>query len=153
MCSSDLQLAAFLGAGSVADLGAAKDLARRVNNQVPCILTVDGALARERPEIVARYLAALQQAAQWSRTHREETYGIVADDVGATREWVEAAYGATLHEQLTLVLDPRGIEGLEAQKAFLLAQGVLQRDFPLKEWLDPRPLAMAQEIVLERAGG
>jgi ABC-type nitrate/sulfonate/bicarbonate transport system substrate-binding protein len=147
------QLSAFMSAHTVFDLGAATDAAARTNNQVPTVLTVDGALARERPEIVARYLAALMEASRWAAEHEPETLQIIAGDVAATPEWVSAAYGPEVHRRLDLDLDARSIQAVERQKRFLLEHGFIANDFVIADWIDPRPLAIALEMLHERRAG
>lgn len=147
------QLSAFMSAHTVVDLGGAGQPAARTNNQVPTVLTVDGALARERPEIVARYLATLMRASRWAAEHEDETLQIVAGDVAATPEWVGAAYGAQVHRQLDLDLDAPSIAAIERQKRFLLEHGFIADDFAVSEWIDPRPLAIALDMLHERHAG
>lgn len=147
------QLSSFMGAYTVVDLGAHAEASLRVNNQVPTVLTVDGELARSEPETVARYLATLMQAARWAREHEAETLGIVGGDVGATPEWVTAAYGAEVHDRLALELDERSIAAVAAQKAFLLGNGFIDKDFDVGAWIDPRPLELAREMDHERRLG
>ena len=144
------QLSAFMSAYTVADLGTQADRARHVNNQVPTVLTVDGKLARTAPEVVARYLHVLMGAADWARDHGRETLAIVSSDVGATAEWVSAAYGSDVHRQLGLDLDERSISAIEAQKEFLLQRGYIEADFDVRRWIDPVPMAIAREMQHER---
>jgi ABC-type nitrate/sulfonate/bicarbonate transport system substrate-binding protein len=134
------QLAAFLGAVEVTELGRHSDPEIRTNNQVPIVLTVSTELLAECPEIVDRYVAALFEAAEWAATHRSETLRIVANDVGASEEWVEAAYGPDFHRGLAPTLLPQAIAGLEAQKNFLLRHGFIAADFDMQAWVDPGPL-------------
>lgn len=147
------QLTSFMGAHTAVDLGSHADAASRVNNQVPTVLTVDGHLARSAPETVARYLATLMRAARWAQDHAAETLGIVGGDVGATQEWVTAAYGPGLHGELGLELDPRSIAAVAGQKAFLLEHGFIAADFDVEAWIDPRPLQLAREMDHGRADG
>ena len=108
------QLAALLGANDVVELGRHPDRRLRCNNQTPTILTVSGRLARDRPDIVARYLGRLLQASAWAGDHRSETARIVANDVGATEEWVHAAYGEDWHDGiLTKLLAESGSASLD----------------------------------------
>lgn len=133
------QLAAFLGAATVVDLGNHRDPLLRTNNQVPIVLTVDRALAEDRQDIVVRYLRALFDAAGWAAEHQAETFAIVGADVGATSEWVEAANGA-VHTELAPTLDDDGIAALRRQKDFLLSAGFIARDFDVAAWIDPGPM-------------
>jgi ABC-type nitrate/sulfonate/bicarbonate transport system substrate-binding protein len=147
------QLSAFMSAHTVVDLGGAADPETRINNQVPTVLTVDAKLARERPEIVARYLATLMRASRWAADHALETLQIVAGDVAAMPEWVTAAYGPELHRRLDLDLDAASLAALERQKRFLLEHGFIGAEFAFAEWIDPRPLALAREMLDERRRG
>jgi ABC-type nitrate/sulfonate/bicarbonate transport system substrate-binding protein len=117
------------------------------------VLTVDGDLARHRPEIVARYLATLMRAAHWAADNAEETLTIVSSDVGATPEWVTAAYGPEVHRRLDIDLDARNIVAVGRLKGFLLEQAIIDSDFDLQTWIDPRPLALAGELLREHRGG
>ena len=146
------QLAAFMTAHTVVDLGSGPE-ATRVNNQVPTILTVNGALARSAPDTVARYLAALMRAARWAKEHPAETLGIISSDVGATQEWAGAAYGPHVHGKLDLDLDPGSVAAVSEQKAFLLANGFITDDFDVAAWVDRGPLRIAQEMEHERIAG
>ncbi len=138
------QLAALLGANDVVELGRHPDRRLRCNNQTPTILTVSGRLARDRPDIVARYLGRLLQASAWAGDHRSETARIVANDVGATEEWVHAAYGEDLYVDLGLDLSEDGIGAVEAQKDFLLRHGFIERDFDVSGWIAREPLEIAR---------
>ena len=150
-------LSAFLGAHTVVDLGAHPDPRIRANNQVPTILTVDGALARNQPEIVARYLRALLGAAEWAAGHRAETLRIISEDVAATTEWVTSGNGEDVHTRLRPELDPASLAAVAEQKSFLLANGFISADFDMDRWVDARPLAMAAGMSAgsrhERAAG
>ena len=141
------QLAAFLGAHDVVELGRHPDPRIRCNNQTPTILTVSGRLARERPDIVARYIERLAAAAAWAESHRSETVRIVANDVGAPEEWVDAAYGDDFTSRLGLDLSEAGITAVDSQKDFLLRHGFIERDFDIGEWIEPGPLDIARRTA------
>jgi ABC-type nitrate/sulfonate/bicarbonate transport system substrate-binding protein len=139
-------LSAFLGASTVVDLGGHPDRTIRTNNQVPTVLTVDGALAREQPMIVARYLKALLDASDWAAVHRSEALHIIGDDVSTTTEWVVSGNGEDVNARLAPGLDPDNIAALVEQKNFLLAQGFIETDVDVDAWIDRRPLAMARVL-------
>jgi ABC-type nitrate/sulfonate/bicarbonate transport system substrate-binding protein len=136
------QLTAFLGGVDVIDVGRHPDPAVRVNNQVPIVFTASGSLTRDRPDLVARYLDRLLRAAEWAKSHRAETIRTVANDVGATEEWVEAAYGADFHTRLAPGLSEERIAAVMAQKDFLLRHGFIERDFDVRAWISDTPIAM-----------
>lgn len=134
------QLTAFLGARTVFDLGGHPDPLIRTNNQVPTILTVSGELLEDRPDIVDQYVTTLIDAAEWAEGNLQSVRRIVANDVGATEEWVAAAYAPDFHARLAPNLRPECIEALKRQKNFLVLEGFVAHDFEVEEWLDPGPL-------------
>lgn len=142
-----LQLAAMLGAREVIELGFDPDPMAGINNQVPNILTVDRTLALERPDLVARYIAALNQAARWARSHPEEAARSFAREVGAPEEWLPAAYGDGLIESLRLGLDDSSLAALDAQAAFLRRHGFIDSDVSIERWIVAEPLALANQEV------
>lgn len=133
------QLAAFLGAHEVIELGRHPDRALRVNNQAPIVLTVSGGLLEARPDLVERYLRQLVAAAEWAAGHRTDTLRIVANDVGASEEWVDAAYGADFHTMLKPCLTDERLAALRVQMNFLAEHGFIPSDFDLDAWTDSRP--------------
>jgi ABC-type nitrate/sulfonate/bicarbonate transport system substrate-binding protein len=138
------QLAAFLGARDVIDLGRHRDPAVRVNNQVPIALTVSAALLERRPDLVDRYLRVLATASEWAAANKAAAVRTIANDVGAPEEWVAAAYGDAVHAALMPRLSEDRLAALAAQKTFLVQRGFIERDFDLDGWVDPAPLARLQ---------
>jgi sulfonate transport system substrate-binding protein len=140
------------GFRAILDINAQEDPLRRVNAGTPRPVTVDGSLAREHPEIVARYLAVLQKTAEWAKDHPEEVVRALAAETGATEAAVRRGFGPHLHERFAVTLSPLNLQGLRQQKEFLVAEGFIQ-DFDFDAWIDPAPLALAEtlasEIVLE----
>ncbi|WP_214104180.1 ABC transporter substrate-binding protein [Acrocarpospora catenulata] len=131
----------------VHDLNRTADPRLQINNGTPRTLTVSADLADRRPDLVARYIAALRDAARWAAGHPEETAGIVAAETGSTRAGVARGYGDTLHHRLEPELRPEWIAYLEDQKRFLLHHGVLPHDFAIGEWIDPGPLAASDAYL------
>lgn len=134
------QLQAMLGAVLAVDLGFHPDRRVQINNQVPNVLTVDGALAREHPEVVAHYIRALNEAAQWARSHRDAALRTCAREVGAPEEWMEASYGPDAVDTLHVGLDAQRIDAVASQKQFLLEHGYIDQDFLIEDWIAPQPL-------------
>ena len=143
------QLSAFLSAHTVVDLGAHPNPRVRANNQVPTILTVDGALARSRPDLVVRYLRTLVDAANWAAGHRTEALHILSDDCSATSEWVVAGNGEDIHQRLCPTLDADALAALKGQHDFLLANGFIGSPVDIDAWVDPGPLRAALSMVHE----
>lgn len=143
-----LQLQAMLSAQVVIDLGFHPDPEVQINNQVPNVLTVDATLCREQPQVVARYLTALQSAASWASTHPQESRRTFAREVGAPEEWIPGAYGECVPtDGLSLSLEPRWVAAVEAQKQFLLTHGFISQDFDIKQWINPEPLDISRALI------
>ncbi len=134
-------LAGFLGAREIIEMGHHPDRALRVNNQTPAALTVSDRLAAERPDLVARFVKRIIEAARWAQTHPSQVRRIVADDVGTASEWVDAAYGTAFHEHLMPCLSEDCVGALESQVAFLADNGFIGRGFDVHSWIDRAPLA------------
>ena len=122
--------AARAGATVAVDLDRFPDRRVRVNNGTPRPITVDQRVLRERPDVVARFLAVLLQAADWA----------------ASGEADRRIPG--LHPSLAR----GGLELLAQQEAFLRAQGYLPNPVDLLSWIDPTPLGAARDMVEARRG-
>ncbi|MGD9943500.1 MAG: ABC transporter substrate-binding protein [Burkholderiaceae bacterium] len=129
------QLEALLQAQVVVDLGFHPDRRVQINNQVPNILTADAALARERPDVVARYLRALNEAADWAAGHADDARRTCAREVGAPEEWIDISYRRDHVERLTVSLGDELIGAVAEQKRFLLQHGFITRDFDIEDWV------------------
>ncbi|MAF47419.1 MAG: ABC transporter substrate-binding protein [Rhodospirillales bacterium] len=140
-------MAASLGAVEVAEFGFNADPAISGGNETPAALTVSGALLRERPDLVARYMKQLLLAARWAEDNPWATAAIVAADVGAPLEWAGAAYGPDFHAKFAPGLDDDWIAGLKAQKDFLLKWAFIEGDFDIDDWIDSGPLEMARAML------
>jgi ABC-type nitrate/sulfonate/bicarbonate transport system substrate-binding protein len=138
---------AFLGARVVGDLGKHPDRRLRINNGTPLALTASGALIEERPDLVARWLANELQAAEWTRTHRDETLRIVAAESGVAEEIALEAFGENLPDQLSVDLADDKVAALDAQKEFLPRHRFIGKDFDIEKFIVRGPLAEANSIV------
>lgn len=137
----------FLDARVVVDINHHPDQGVAINNGTPNLLTVSGSLARHHPDLVARYLAQVLRAAWWARDHRREAADLVAREVSVAPEWLPDAFDDRLYENLLPTLDPHLVDALRVRKDFMRAQGFLPADFSVDEWIDPRPLALAHELL------
>lgn len=137
----------FLDARVVLDINHHPDQNVAINNGTPNVLTVSGSLARQHPELVARYLAQVLRAAYWARTHRQEAGALIAREVSVAQEWLPHAFDSRLYENLLPTLDAPLVEALRVRKDFLYAQGFLPADFSIEDWIDPRPLALAHDLL------
>ena len=139
-------LVARHGFRPIVDINAQADPLVRVNAGTPRPVTVNGPLAREHPELVARYLAVLLRTAQWAESHPQEVVAAVAAETGADEAAVRRGFGPDLHRRFAIRLDELAISGLRQQHDFLSTEGFTQA-FDFDSWIDPRPLALARELA------
>jgi ABC-type nitrate/sulfonate/bicarbonate transport system substrate-binding protein len=149
--ASAVNLKAFTGARTVADLGTLPERSLRVNNSVPNTLTVTGDLLDERPDIVARVLARTLQAAEWAKANPLDARRIVAAEVGSAEELVDLAYSPALSQQLDLTLDEERLAGLASQMELLAENGFLAGEVDIDSFVDLEPLAEARRLFADGA--
>lgn len=134
------------GVHEVAEFGFHADPAVRVNNGTPRTITVASGLLEQQPEVVARYLATLLEAADWASANSDEVARVLAAETGGDADGVARAYGvARLHPDLR----EDWLDALELERAFLAEQGLLAEGggFDVRSWVDPAPLAAARELL------
>jgi ABC-type nitrate/sulfonate/bicarbonate transport system substrate-binding protein len=142
---------AFLGARVILDLGQNPDRRLRINNGTPLALTASGALIDQRPDLVARWLANVIEAARWAKTHRDETFRMVAAESGVAEEIALEAFGDGLPDQLSPDLSDDKVAALNSQKEFLLKHGFISKDFDIEKFIAREPLAEANKILSEQS--
>jgi ABC-type nitrate/sulfonate/bicarbonate transport system substrate-binding protein len=140
-----VDLATAYGLATVVDLAGLPDRRLRINNGTPRTLTVSGALLRDHPDIVTRYVARLLRAASWAYGHGDDVAAIVATETGGGIPAVRAAYGPTLHRSLRPTITDDLLAALADQRDFLRAHGFLAGDVDIDAWVDERPLRAALE--------
>src|SRR4051794_5857184 len=140
-------LEALLDLDVVFDIQAAADESIKINNIPPAALTVSGALLEDRPDLVARYVAATIRAARWAVEHPVETRRIIAHEVGVAEDFVLPGYPREIHAHLEPSLDERLVSGIEAQQRFLLEHGYIDEGFDVRAWIDPAPLEAARALL------
>lgn len=140
-------LEALFGVTRVFDIAAQADESLKINNITPATLTVSGALLDERPDLVARYLAATLRASRWAAEHPLETRQIIAHEVGIAEDFVPAGYPRQIHANLEPTLDPELVAAIESQQAFLLEHGYIEDSFDVHEWIDEGPLRAARALL------
>ncbi|HYV14882.1 MAG TPA: hypothetical protein VE972_02550 [Conexibacter sp.] len=145
--AAGMAAAAQIGTVLVADLGSHLDPMVRAGASTPTLLTADAGLLEQRPHVVVRMLAVLLRTAAWAQTHQAEATRHVAAETGTTVADVLAAHGDGWHERLHLDLSHHKLAALAAQRDFLRTHGFLEADVDLGAWIDPRPLAMARELL------
>jgi sulfonate transport system substrate-binding protein len=133
------------GFRAVLDINREADPLLRVNAGTPRPITVDATLAREHPEVVARYLAVLQQTSAWAKSHPQEVVTAIAAETGASEAAVRRGFGEHLHEHFDVTLTGLALTGLRLQQEFLVGEGLVQA-FDFDAWINPEPLRLASEI-------
>jgi ABC-type nitrate/sulfonate/bicarbonate transport system substrate-binding protein len=140
-------LEALLPVEVVFDIAGQDDDALKINNITPAALTVSGRLLDDRPDLVARYVAATLRAARWAQDNAAQTRRIIANEVGIAEDFVLPGYPLDIHRNLEPTLDPKLVAAIESQQAFLLEHGYIESAFDVHEWIDPGPLAAAHALL------
>lgn len=146
-----IELAELTGAQPIIDLRDSPNPLDRVNNDAPDTLTVSGRFAQEHPDRVARVIARIIAAADWGRSHQREALEQLSLELQMPVGLVEASFGADVSQDLELKLDPLSRDAIRAQQDFLLRHGFIDRDFDVDQWVDPRPLELARELLANGA--
>ncbi|MFB6889556.1 ABC transporter substrate-binding protein [Kitasatospora sp. NPDC056327] len=138
------------GAEIAVELDTVPDRRARVNNGTPRPITVHQQLLDEQPELVARFLAVLLEAADWAADHPAEVARILSAETGAGREGVAGAYARDGHRTLHLDLSEERLGLLEQQERFLHRHGFLAAPVDVRAWADPEPLRAARALLAAR---
>lgn len=134
----------------IIDLNAYSDPTVRINNGTPRPITVGREFLRQKPDVVARYLAVLLRTAKWAESHPSEVRQAIAAENQSQVSEVVIGYGDGLHLRLTPKLTEEYIVALEVQKNFLRDHGFLPGDFDIWSWIAHEPLIEAKKLVAER---
>jgi ABC-type nitrate/sulfonate/bicarbonate transport system substrate-binding protein len=146
-----LEIADAIGAQLVFDVGKHPDPKVRVNNGSPRTLTVDKKLVDENLDLAVRLTERVLLAGQWAADHLAEAVRYVAQETRSTEGAVERAYGKNVGEHLRTDLEESSILALSDFKDFLFAWKFLPNDFDVRDWIDPRPLALARKALQARS--
>ncbi|MEV6975378.1 ABC transporter substrate-binding protein [Kitasatospora sp. NPDC093806] len=145
-----VEAARRVGAEVAVELDAEPDRRTRVNNGTPRPITVHQQLLDEQPELVARFLAVLLEAADWAAGHPDEVARILRAETGAGEEGVAGAYARGGHHTLHLDLSEERLGLLAQQERFLDRHGFLAAPVDVHAWADPEPLRAARALLAER---
>lgn len=129
------------------DLDRFPDLSTRVNNGTPRPITVHESFLENHYDLVVRFLAQTLRAADWAADNLNGVYDILKGETRAGDEGVALAYRDGFHKSLHPDLSPERVDLFRIQKNFMLVHGLLDADFDLDAWIDPRPLAAARELL------
>jgi ABC-type nitrate/sulfonate/bicarbonate transport system substrate-binding protein len=139
-----LQLAATIDAEVIVDLTPRRDGFRPNHLRV---LTVSGELLAERPDLVARYIATLLRAAHWAAEHRDDTWRVIAAELGLAEEWARLGHHPELVTRLAPEISDDLLAELQQRANYFAANGFLEHPVDVATWLDPAPLAEARQLV------
>ncbi len=132
------------------DLDLIEDPRYRVNNGTPRPITVHQSLLDNHFDLVVRFLAQTLGAADWAANNREALNQILEEETRAGSAGVAEAYRGDFHTTLAPDLSAQRLEFLGIQKDFLYLHGFLEGDFNIADWVDPRPLQAAHELLAKR---
>lgn len=141
--ASALDQARENGLAVAIDLDALPDRRFRVNNGTPRPITVHQSLIDDHFDALVRFLAVTLRAADWIAEAPDRLRDILAYETDGSAAAVDQAY-AKLHEGLHPTLEDERLALFDQQKSFLFTYGFLDADFPLSDWIDPRPLEAAR---------
>lgn len=131
-----LALARQFDASILASTGEHPDAKVRINNGTPRLLTVDGTLARERPDLVQALRDTVQQAGRWATQHPDEVRRFVAQETGVSEEAVAAAFGPDLHLKFDTRIDDEGVQAVQFFTDYLHEQDFIDSRFDVSDWID-----------------
>lgn len=131
------------------DTRLAPDLTARVHPSVLRGLVVSTPLLEERRDLVVRVVARLIEASDWAASAPIAAVRALAADLHQEPESLTAVY-ENIPQGIRLSLDDAYVETLAVQKAFLLEQKLIERDFDLEGWIDRGILAEAASLLRAR---
>jgi ABC-type nitrate/sulfonate/bicarbonate transport system substrate-binding protein len=129
------------------DLDGFQDRRTRVNNGTPRPITVHESFLENHFDLVARFLAQTLRTADWAADNLQGVYDVLKSETRAGDVGVAAAYRNDFLRALHPELSRQRVDLLRIQKTFMLVHGLLDVDFDLDAWIDPRPLAAARELL------
>lgn len=126
------------------DLDEVADKRSRINNGTPRPITVHQRLLDERPDVVVRFLAVLDRAADWAAGNPGEVARILAAETGAGTSGVSGAYthGGQFRD-LHIDLSQERLDLLAEQELFLRSHGFIDNPVEVSTWADHAPLHAA----------
>lgn len=116
----------------------------RVNNGTPRPITVHEDFIEHHFDLLVRFLGQTLRAADWAASNLDGVLEILKSETRSGDEGVTTAYRNDFHTSLHPILSKELLDLFKVQKKFTLIHGVLDRDFDLDAWVDPRPLAAAR---------
>lgn len=149
--ASGAQIANQFGLTTLIDTGAHPDPLVRANNGTPRTLAVDGHLVDNHFEAAVTIVEQVLRAEAWAQQHPDEVRRFLARETNSSEYWVSVAYGEDAQTRLKTDLAEQSQVAIQDFTNFLHRWGFIPEAFNVREWVDARPLAAAQERVLAAA--
>lgn len=127
------------------DLDNFTDRKYRVNNGTPRPITVHEDFIENHFDLLVRFLGQTLRAADWAASDLQGVHTILKSETRSGDEGVAIAYRNGFHQSLQPTLSTELLDLFKIQKNFTWLHGVLDHDFDLDAWIDPRPLAAARQ--------
>jgi ABC-type nitrate/sulfonate/bicarbonate transport system substrate-binding protein len=140
-----LEIAALVDAAVVVELSARDPWPAWTGNHLR-VLTVSEDLLDRRPDLVTRYVATLQRAADWAAEHPNSALRIIAAELGIAEEWTHLGYHPDTASHLRLEISDRALEELESRADFLADRGFINRRVSISEWLEPAIITATADL-------
>lgn len=118
-----------------------------INNMNPVVCTVNDDLARERPDLITRWLSTIIRAGLWARRNPEEVLKIYSDTTNIPEAAILASYPIDFHLHLVPEITEIGISAITSQKQFLREQGFIKNDIDVARWVDHSFLEEAWKLI------
>jgi sulfonate transport system substrate-binding protein len=147
-----LQREAEGGVRLLYDVRSAPDVAERINNSTPRLLTTSRHLVDEHLDAVVCYIRTIIRAAHWVQANPVEARALIARECSIKDSEIEIYLEPNYRDKFPPSLDTPMIDALETVKMFLLEHRFIERDFPLDGWIDSGPLDQAYRLEGIAAG-
>lgn len=134
------------------DTRLAADPVTRVNPSVLRGLVVSTALIEEQRDLLVRIVATLVRTAERAAAQPLDALRALASDLGQAPESLASVY-ENIAQGIRLELNDTYLATLDAQKTFLLRQGLIEKDFDLQSWVDQSILADATALAQRSPDG
>jgi len=125
------------------DVSESPNMADRVNNSTPRLLTVSESLLHNHPEATVSYVRMLVRAANWAQEHVEDVANVVAVEAGISSEDMGSCFESNYQQKFMPSLSQELLDAVSVMKTFLFDRGYLKHDFALEDWVAPEPIQEA----------
>ena len=128
------------------DVRTAPGIVERINNSTPRLLTTSRHVVEKHFDAVVCYARTAIRAANWVQANPSEARDLIARECSIDADEIETYLEPDYRDKFLPRLDEDLVEALEIVKSFLHEHRFIDRNFPLEEWIEPRPLAQAYQL-------